>query len=215
MAIVIGLTGNIGTGKSTVLRMLAELGAHTIDADQVAHEAIAPGGAAYRGVIEAFGPDILREDGSVDRRKLAEIVFSDPAKLARLEAIVHPAVYTLLKRRIACIEARVDPDGPEPVIVIEAIKLLEAGLSRSLCDQVWVVTAPLERQLDRLMRGRGVTKEEALRRLASQSPQEEKVRQADVVIDNSGSLERTAAQVRKAWETHVEPLRRQNTGERS
>ncbi|NOZ29402.1 MAG: dephospho-CoA kinase [Chloroflexi bacterium] len=212
MTIVIGLTGNIATGKSTVTRMLADLGAHVIDADQVAHEVIAPGGAAYQAVLEAFGPDIVREDGTIDRRKLASIVFADPAQLARLEAIVHPAVYDRIREEIRRIEAQTAPDAPEPVVVIEAIKLLEAGMSLSLCDQVWVVTARPEQQLRRLLEQRGMTEEEARRRMASQSPQEMKVQHADVVIDNSGSLERTAAQVRAAWEAHIASRRGRHAG---
>ncbi len=214
MTLVIGLTGNIGTGKSTVLRMLADLGAHTIDADEVAHQAIAPGGPAYQAVLETFGPDIVREDGTIDRRRLADIVFSDPAALARLEAIVHPAVYQLVRQAIRRIEAEADPDGPEPVVVIEAIKLLESGTLLPLCDQIWVVTTSPEQQVQRLVSQRGISEAEARRRMAAQSPQAEKVKRADVVIDNSGTLADTAAQVRTAWATHVEPRRQRGTGER-
>ncbi len=207
MTIVIGLTGNIATGKSTVTRLLAELGAHVIDADQVAHQAIAPDGPAYRAVLEAFGSDLAQEDSTIDRQRLAEIVFADPAALARLEAIVHPAVFKLIREEIRRVAAAADPDGPQPVVVIEAIKLLEAGLSATLCDQVWVVTASPEQQIQRLTRQRGMSETEARRRMAAQSPQAVKVRQADVVIDNSGSLEDTAAQVQAAWAVHVEPRR--------
>lgn len=207
MAIVIGLTGNIATGKSTVARLLAELGAHVIDADQVAHQAISPDGPAYRAVLEAFGDDLAQEDGTIDRQRLAEIVFADPAALARLEALVHPAVFELIQEEIHRVTAAADPNGPQPVIVIEAIKLLEAGLSVTLCDQVWVVTASPEQQVQRLAQQRGMSEREARRRMAAQSPQVEKARHANVVIDNSGSLEDTAAQVRAAWATFVEPRR--------
>ncbi|MCS7219830.1 MAG: dephospho-CoA kinase [Anaerolineae bacterium] len=207
MTIVIGLTGNIATGKSTVARLLAEWGAYVIDADQIAHQAIAPDGPAYRAVLEAFGDDLVREDGTVDRQRLAEIVFADPAALARLEAIVHPAVFELIREEIRRVTAAADPNGPQPVIVIEAIKLLEAGLSVTLCDQVWVVTASPEQQVQRLAQRRGMTEREALQRMAAQSPQAEKIRYADVVINNSGQWEDTAAQVRAAWATFVEPRR--------
>ena len=214
MTIVIGLTGNIATGKSTVARMLAELGAHVIDADKVAHQAMAPDGPAYRAVLDAFGADLAREDGTIDRRRLAEIVFNDPAALARLEAIVHPAVYDLIRQELARIEAGTQPGEPEPVVVVEAIKLLESGLVLSLCDQVWVVTASPERQLQRLWEQRGMMEDEARRRMAAQSSQEAKVQRADVVIHNDGALEDTAAQVRAAWRTFVES-RRRNVGERT
>ncbi|MCD6289510.1 MAG: dephospho-CoA kinase [Anaerolineae bacterium] len=206
--IVIGLTGNIATGKSTVARMLAELGAHVIDADKVAHQAMAPGGPAYQAVLDAFGADLAREDGTIDRGRLAEIVFNNPAALKRLEAIVHPAVYELIRQELEHIEAETPPGKAEPVVVIEAIKLLESGLVLSLCDQVWVVTASPERQLQRLWEQRGMSEEEARRRMAAQSPQEVKVRQADVVIRNDGALEETVSQVRAAWQAFVESRRR-------
>ncbi len=207
MTIVIGLTGNIATGKSTVTRLLAGLGAHVIDADQVAHRAIAPDGPAYRAVLEAFGGDLAREDGTIDRQRLAEIVFADPAALAKLEAIVHPAVFELIREEIRRVTAAADPEGPQPVVVIEAIKLLEAGLSVTLCDQIWVVTASPEQQVQRLAQQRGMSEAEARRRMAAQSPQAEKVRHADVVIDNSGPLEDTVVQVQAAWAAYVEPRR--------
>ena len=188
---IIGLTGNIGVGKTTVLQMLARRGAHIIDADKVAHQVMAPGGRAYEEVMAAFGRDILNEQGEIDRAKLGRIVFSDQHKLAQLERIVHPAVYAAVLDEIEQTDAE--------VIVIEAIKLLESGMTLGLCDQVWVVTAPVEAQIERLMRDRNMSREEAERRMAVQSPQAFKVGQADVVIDNSGSLEDLEAQVEAAW----------------
>ena len=187
---VIGVTGPIGAGKSTVLRILRQLGADTIDADQIAHEVMEPGAAAYEAVVAAFGPRILADDGRIDRSRLADIVFSDPQALRRLEGIVHPAVFEAVKRRIE--------ESHRPVIALEAIKLLEAGLSLTLCDEVWVVVADQAVQLQRL-RARGVPEEEALRRLAAQMPREEYIRRADVVIDNSGSLDDLRQQVEAAW----------------
>lgn len=187
---VIGVTGPIGAGKSTVLRILRQLGADTIDADQIAREVMEPGGAAYEAVVAAFGPRILADDGRIDRGRLADIVFSDPQALRRLEGIVHPAVFEAVKRRIE--------ESHRPVIALEAIKLLEAGLSLTLCDEVWVVVADQAVQLQRL-RARGVPEEEALRRLAAQMPREEYIRRADVVIDNSGSLDDLRQQVEAAW----------------
>lgn len=207
MTIVIGLTGNIATGKSTVTQILSRLGAHVIDADKVAHRAMAPGGPAYEPVIQAFGRGIVSPDGTIDRQRLGQIVFSDGQALRRLEAIVHPAVFELIKGELRKIESDA-ASGAEPVVVIEAIKLLESGLVRSLCDQIWVVTARPEQQIERLATSRGYSESEAKARMAAQSSQEEKVRQADVVIDNSGSLEDTERQVRAAWEQHIEPHRR-------
>lgn len=190
--VVIGLTGNIGVGKSTVMALLAELGAAGIDADRVAHEVMAPGQPAYDQIVARFGPQIAPGGGPIDRLRLGQIVFSDPAALADLEAIVHPAVFQVIQRRVAQADA--------PVVVIEAIKLLEAGLSRRLCQQVWVVTAPREQQIERLMQTRGLSEAEAILRIDAQPPQADKVAQADVVIENDGSLTDVRAQVVRAWQ---------------
>jgi dephospho-CoA kinase len=192
----IGLTGNIACGKSTVARMLAEMGAYVIDADAIAHEVIRKGTPAYEAILRRFEPGILRADGEIDRRRLGEIVFRDPAALRDLEAIVHPAVLAEIQQRVlAC------PDAP--AIVIEAIKLIESGFARA-CDSLWVVTCPEPEQVRRLMEDRGLTEEEARMRIRAQPPQEEKVRQADVVIDNSGDLEATRRQVEAAWRRWVQ-----------
>lgn len=190
--VVIGLTGNIGVGKSTVMALLAELGAAGIDADKVAHEVMAPGQPAYDQIVARFGPQIAPDGGPIDRLRLGQIVFSDPAALADLEAIVHPAVFQVIQRRVA--------EAAAPVVVIEAIKLLEAGLSRQLCQQVWVVTAPRAQQIQRLMRTRGLSEADAALRIDAQPPQSAKVAQADVVIENDGSLDEVRAQVEQAWQ---------------
>ncbi len=187
---VIGITGPIGTGKSAVLKILEELGAEVIDADKVAHQVMEPGGAAYEAVVAEFGPDILRPDGRIDRARLADIVFNDPDALRRLERIVHPAVYQEIKGRIEATD--------KSIVALEAIKLLEAGLSLSLCDEVWVVVADEQVQLKRLKQ-RGMSEEEARRRLAAQMPRTEYERRADVVIDNSGSLAELRQQVEQQW----------------
>ncbi len=190
--LIIGLTGNIGTGKTTVLQMMAARGALTIDADDVAHEVIQPGQPAHAHVVAAFGAGILDANGLIDRKRLGQIVFGDADKLARLEYLIHPAI-------IARINAMTDA-ATEPVVVVEAIKLLEAGMAATMCDQVWVVTSPVEQQIERLMKERGMTRAAALARLASQSPQSFKVSQADVVIDNSGTLAELEQQVQAAWQ---------------
>jgi dephospho-CoA kinase len=198
MAYVIGLTGNIGSGKSTVLAHLAKLGASIIDADKVAHEVMLPGGLAYDVVLGAFGRDILTSDGQINRSKLGSIVFSDRRALAQLESIVHPAVFTRTRELVA--------EAPAQVVVIEAIKLLESGMVMQLCDTVWVVTARPEIALARLMAQRGMSEVEAQRRLANQMPEAEKVAHASVVIDNSGSLEETQRQVEAAWQQTLRVL---------
>jgi dephospho-CoA kinase len=194
--LVIGLTGNLGTGKSAVRRMLEELGALGIDADVLAHQAMARGTTGYALVIEAFGEPLVAKSGEIDRRRLGQRVFSDPEALRRLEAILHPLVRQEVDRLMW--------GGPLRVVVLEAIKLLESSLARD-CDSVWVVDAPLEVQLKRLVDARGMSEEEARSRLKNQSPQNVKRNRADVVIDNSGTLEETRAQVQAAWERIPRP----------
>jgi len=187
---LIGLTGNIGTGKSTVAHMLAGLGARVIDADQVAHEVMQPGGPAFLAVVDAFGPGILAADGSIDRGKLGAIVFRDPTALRRLEAAVHPAVIAEVEGQIA--------RAVEPVIVVEAIKLIEAGMHRHY-DALWVVTAPRELQIARLVESRGLTAQEAVLRVDAQPPQEDKAARANVLIVNDRGLDELRASVEREW----------------
>lgn len=191
MPTVIGLTGNIGTGKSSVLAMLRDLGAATIDADAVAHTVMQPGEPAHAGIVQAFGAAILAGDGTIDRARLGAIVFRDAAALARLEAIVHPAVFTRMQAFMR--------ESSRPVVVIEAIKLLEAGYSITLCDVIWVVTSTREQQITRLMQSRHLSQAEAELRIDAQPPPADKVRRADVVIDNRGTLDETRQQVEAAW----------------
>jgi dephospho-CoA kinase len=187
----IGLTGNIACGKSTVLQELERLGAAVLDADAVAHQTMQPGTPVHTAIIAAFGPDILASDGQIDRGALGGIVFRDPAALAQLEAIIHPAVVAYTEEWLAGLTAE--------VAVIDAIKLIEAGIADQ-CDEVWVVTCPVEEQVRRLRVYRGLSEEEAWTRIRAQPPQEEKVARADVVIDNSGPVSRTRAQVQAAWQ---------------
>ncbi len=190
-SLVIGVTGNIATGKSTVLDYLRSKGATIIDADKLAHQAMEPGGPAYQEVVAAFGKGILDPDGAINRKALGRIVFSDPEALRRLERILHPRVFEMVKEAIA--------QTSSPVVVLEAIKLLEAGLSSTLCDEIWVVTASRETQLRRLKETRGMDEEQARRIMAAQSPQAAKVNQADRVIRNDGSLEELYAQLDAIW----------------
>jgi len=192
--VLIGLTGNIATGKSTVARMLARLGATVIDADAVAHEVMRPGTPVHAAVVAAFGRAVVGEDGEIDRARLGGLVFADPEALARLERIVHPAVIEEVGRRIA--------KSPTRVVVVEAIKLIEAGMADG-CDSLWVTTCPPELQVRRLMADRGLSREEAELRVQAQSPQEEKIARADVVIYTGGTLTQTRVQVEAAWDRIV------------
>ena len=191
LPLIVGLTGNIGTGKSTVLRYLAQKGAHVVDADKLTHRAQLPDGPAYPAIVEAFGKEILNEDGSINRPALGKVVFSDAAKLAQLERIVHPAVFLLAQQEIASTDA--------PVIILEAIKLLESNNIVRLCNEIWVITASEETQIARLMASRGMSRQEAQQRMANQSPQTEKVKRAHRVIDNDGDTEKLYEQLDRIW----------------
>jgi dephospho-CoA kinase len=192
--LLLGLTGNIACGKSTVLQRLSELGAYTIDADAAIHTILKHDGPAYEPVVAEFGKSILQPDGEIDRRALGKIVFSDPQKLRRLEEIEHPIVRRYIDDLIK--------DAPAPVVALDAIKLIEAGWADK-CDAVWVVTCTRPQQLDRLMQTRGYSREEAEMRIDSQSPQQAKVARADTVIDNSGTLTRTHHQIDTAWQAFL------------
>lgn len=188
---VIGLTGNIATGKSVVRKMLEHLGAYGIDADALAHRAIAKGAPGYEAVQELFGKWVLDVDGQVDRSKLARVVFNDAEAMRRLEVIVHPlvaqAVDILIRR------------SKHSVIVVEAIKLIESGLAKK-CDALWVAYAPQELQLARLMQKRKMGEATARLRIDAQPLQEKKIAAANVVIRNDGSFEETWLQVNQAWQ---------------
>ncbi len=173
---IIGLTGNIATGKSLVLRMLKELGADTIDADDLVHVLMRRGSPLYDSIVAEFGRYILDEDFEIDRGRLGNIAFCDPEALAHLEGITHPTVRREVERLIAASRAS--------VFAVEAIKLIESGMADD-CSAVWVVTAPEDAQLSRLMARRKMTGPQAMLRIEAQPPQEKKVARADVVIDNS------------------------------
>jgi dephospho-CoA kinase len=187
---LIGLTGNIATGKSVVAKMLEELGATVLDADALVHELQRKGTPVYNDIVAAFGPGILDREGEIDRKALGAIVFTDPAQLRTLESIVHPVVLIESMRRIM--------EAPTRVVVYEAIKLIEAGRAE-MCDALWVVTARSDVQLQRLMRDRQMSEADARQRLEAQPPQSEKIKRATVVIDNSGSLDETRQQVTAAF----------------
>ena len=188
---VIGLTGNIASGKSAVAAILQELGADVIDADAVAHDVLTAATPETIAVAERFGSSVIASDGSVDRPALGQIVFSDPQALADLEAIVHPGT----RRRIV---QHLD-ESVANVAVIEAIKLLEGPLA-DRADSIWVVTAPREARLERLTRDRAFTAENAASRVDLQNPERDKVSRADILIVNDGTLEQLRMKVQEAWQ---------------
>ena len=194
MTKVIGLTGGIGSGKSTVSQFLAELGAVILDADKVGHEAFKPNTEAWHEVVTAFGRQILTPNDEIDRKKLGEIVFSKPEALSRLNQIMHPRMYDMMKAQIE--EYR--RQGID-VVVLEAAILIEANWT-SLVDEVWVTVAPETRVLERIKKQRGLVEEQTLARIRSQLPAEERVKHADVVINNAGDLEEVKAKVKELWE---------------
>ncbi|MFJ9418445.1 dephospho-CoA kinase [Streptomyces sp. NPDC101227] len=188
----VGLTGGIGAGKSEVSRLLASYGAAIVDADKIAREVVEPGTPGLAAVVEEFGEGVLAPDGTLDRPKLGGIVFADPEKLKALNAIVHP----LVGARSAELEASA---GPDAVVVHDVPLLTENGLA-PLYDLVVVVDAAPQTQLDRLVRLRGMTEDEAKSRMAAQATREQRLAVADHVIDNDGPLEALEPQVRAVWE---------------
>ncbi|GGY91766.1 dephospho-CoA kinase [Streptomyces nitrosporeus] len=187
----VGLTGGIGAGKSEVSRLLAGFGAVLVDADRIAREVVEPGTPGLRAVVEEFGPDILDGEGALDRPALGAVVFADPERLAALNAIVHP----LVRARSAELEGAADPGA---VVVHDVPLLTENGLA-PLYDLVVVVDASPATQLDRLVRLRGMTEQDARSRMAAQATREQRLAVADLVIDNDGPLDELEPQVRALW----------------
>ncbi|MGW2646062.1 dephospho-CoA kinase [Streptomyces sp. NPDC001393] len=195
----VGLTGGIGAGKSEVSRLLVEHGAVLIDADRIAREVVAPGTPGLAAVVEAFGEDVLTADGSLDRPKLGSIVFADPEKLAVLNSIVHP----LVGARSRELEEAAAADA----VVIHDVPLLTENALAPLYDLVVVVDASPETQLDRLVRLRGMTEEDARARMAAQATREQRRRIADIVIDNDVPLDALHKRVAEVWEELVRRAR--------
>jgi dephospho-CoA kinase len=183
---IIGLTGGIASGKSTVSRALRELGAIIIDADEVAHAIIEPGKPAWKDIVEHFGLGVLNPDQTIDREKLGAIVFNDPEKLQVLNQITHPRVGEQFKQMIKDIKSQ----QADAVLFIEVPLLYETHMDR-ICDEVWVVWVDEETQIQRLMKRDGLSREDALKRIDAQMSLDEKAKRADVVIDNSFSIEET------------------------
>jgi len=197
----VGLTGGLAAGKSTVAAFFRELGAFHIDADLIAHALLAPDGGAAREVAARFGEKVVGADGAIDRKALAAIVFADPRALADLNAIVHPKIRAEIARRIADAGSRA---GAPPVALVDAALLVESGIQRDL-DALIVVACSEATQVARAVARGGLTEAEARARVAAQAPLQEKLAAADYVIDNAGSLEDTARQVREVWKSLLDP----------
>jgi dephospho-CoA kinase len=190
----IGLTGGIGCGKTTVTKILAELGATVMDADKIAHSTYAPGGPAYAGVVAVFGKEVLGADGSVDRSKLGPIVFKEPAKLTKLTDAVWPATKNRIREMIA--EARAK--GERKPIVVEAAILIEANW-QSVFDEIWLITAAKDFVIARVERERGLKPEQTEARIKAQLPDEERRKHATTVIENNGTIAQLQEQLATIW----------------
>ncbi|MFC1956573.1 dephospho-CoA kinase [Chloroflexota bacterium] len=191
---VIGLTGGIGSGKSTVARFLAKQGAVIIDADKVGHEALQPGSEAHQQAVAAFGEKIIAADGNIDRAGLGKIVFDNPEALAKLNRIMHPPMYNIVEAQLE--EYRRQGVG---VAVIDAPLLLEAGWD-SLVDEIWVTAAPESTVLKRIKERTDLSEQEIMVRISSQLPAKERIRHASKVIDTDCSLDELKAKVEELWE---------------
>lgn len=195
---VIGLTGGIACGKTSVARFFQNQGGVVIDADQLARVAVEPGSRGLECVIAAFGSDLLAPDGRLDRKRLASQIFADPRKRAILEGILHPEIKRLAEARIT----QAAEDGQKIVFYVAPL-LVEAGVTDRV-DEVWVVTVRPEVQLERLMRRDGLTRDEALRMISSQMPLNEKEKYGRIVIDNSGTPEETGRLLAQIWAQEIE-----------
>jgi dephospho-CoA kinase len=204
--LVVGLTGGIGSGKSTVSALLEERGAVVVDADRIAREVVAPGGPAYQPVVDRFGPEVVAADGAIDRPALAAVVFADPAARADLEAITHPAVGATMAERLTA------QAGTDNVVILDVPLLVEGGRGRDGAGAsggrrslphgvaaVVVVDTPPQVAVERLVRDRGMKAGDVEARMAAQATREERLDLADVVIDNSGSPEDLRGEVERAW----------------
>lgn len=192
---IIGLTGNIASGKSTVAKYLSDLGAKVIDADQIARKVVMPNTPALKDIVNFFGQGVLHADGSLNRKKLGALVFDNAAARKKLEDITHPRIDEEINREISLFK-ELHPNG---IVVLEVPLLIEVGWHKKV-DQVWLVTVDEHEQLTRLMHRDNLTYKEARQRIASQMPQEEKLRYADVVIDNSRPPHKIQQQLKEIWQ---------------
>ena len=192
--LIVGLTGGVASGKTAVSRVLKEEGAYIIDADQIARELVQPHGPAWNELVRTFGRQILQEDGSIDRKKLADRVFVDPNQRKHLDQILHPLITEEMDRRTR----EIGEKNPEAIVVIDAPLLIEVGYHRRV-DKLMVVVSTRTEQIERLKAREGINSEQALRILSSQMPVEEKVKLADFVIRNEGSLAEVREKAKKVF----------------
>lgn len=187
---LLGVTGNIACGKSTVMQRLRELGAETLDADAIYHQLIEPGKPLWHALRDAFGEEIIFGDGTINRRALGQIVFSDPAKLAELDRLTHPAVRIATRQQIEA--------STRQVVAVDAVKLIESGSAKDY-DQVWLVVCEPRVQVERLMARNGLSRTDAELRVNAQPPIEQKRHLVDAVIDNSGTVEAIRQEIDRLW----------------
>jgi len=193
--LIVGLTGGVGSGKTIVSQTLREEGAYLIDADQIARELVTPHSPTWNELVQVFGKGILKEDKSLDRKRLAQRVFSNPKERTLLNQVIHPRIKEEINRR----KEEILQKDPEAIIIIDAALLVELGEHREM-DKVIVVVAPDDQRIERLKRRDGMSEEEAQKVISSQMPQEEKMKVADFVIRNEGTLEETKQRARELFQ---------------
>ncbi|MFL2755778.1 MAG: dephospho-CoA kinase [Dehalococcoidia bacterium] len=195
--ITIGLTGGIATGKSLVSQLLEEYGAFVINADLLAHKLYLPETAGFNELVVHFGDTILNIDGTIDRNKLASIVFSDKSEMDNLNSIMHPLIYEDIKRLISDLSEKSEKNYL--IVIVEAAILIEAGW-QDLFDQIWVVSSNAENVISRLMTRNGLTREESLKRINSQMSLEDRLKYADVIVENNGDINSLSSKIKELWE---------------
>ena len=203
MALIVGLTGGIVGGKSTVATMFKNLGAKIIDADKLGHSVILPNKSAWKKIVKIFGKDILQNDLTIDREKLGKIVFTNQTLLKKLNEITHPEIIKIIKKEINL--GKNKTHNQEKIIIIDAALIYEAKMDRFM-DKIIVVYIDEDEQIKRLIKRNNLSKKEALQRIKSQIPMKEKAKMADYVIDNSNSLNKTKEQVEKIWQSLVSSI---------
>lgn len=201
---IIGLTGGIATGKSQVSSILSELGAMVIDADIVAREVVQKGLPAWQQLKDTFGEEYFLSNGELNRRKLGQLVFSHPSELDKLNSITHPAIKAKIEERINDLKVQ----GYNGILVVDAALLLEAGWE-TMVDQVWVVDAPIEKRIERLMNRDNLTRDQALSRINSQMSQQERIAKADKIIYNNSNIDSLKEQVLRIWHETLKEINSQ------
>jgi len=201
--LIIGLTGGIVSGKSTVALMFKDLGAKIVDADKLGHSVILPHKPAWEKIVKIFGKDVLQNDLTIDREKLGKIVFANQSLLKKLNDITHPEITKIIKKEIDSLKNKTY--NQKKILIIDAALIYEAKIDR-LMDKIIVVYIDEDEQIKRLIKRNNLSKDEALQRIKSQMPMKEKVKMADYVIDNSNSLDKTKKQVEKIWKNLVSSI---------